>query len=509
MIRRVIESGIPARTKLAAGAKKLAEAVGGTFGPFGQNWFLDKKNTITNDGVSVAREIQLPDEIENRGAAAIREASVKTVEEVGDGTSSSAMLAYAIYDTASKYLSKEGVIGKKTPAEIVRQIENERIEVTDKLIAMSTPIETEEQLIASATVSTESPDLGKLIGSAQWALGKDGYLLAEETAERTSSVEKVKGIRIDNGFGTSQMINNFEKQTLEVEETGVLLTSYTIKTEDDWGAIVDLAEQIKKSRTATKLVVIARAWSDDAIRTCGANINKGGFNIYPLNAPYVDMQERFKDLAAVTGAKFYDSEASDMSDFAVSGIGFASKIIARRFDAIITGNDDEATATRVVERITELTSKHAGSESDFEKKNLSERIAQLNSGFGIIKVGSPSDMERRRLYDKAEDAVNAVRAAFQEGTVPGGGLAFKAIAETMPETSILKRPLCALHEQILSTAPEGFVIEDWVRDSTKVLRVALEKACAVAASFATAGGVVTQQFPKQLDELLKAPQPQE
>lgn len=499
MIRRTIKSGVEARTSLAIGAKKLAEAVGSTFGPFGQNWFLDKKNTITNDGVSVAREIQLPDEAENRGAAALRESAVKTVEEVGDGTSTAVMLAYAIYDTASKLLSKDGVIGKKTGAEIVKQIENERVEITAKLIASSIPVDTEEQLINSAIVSTEDKELGTLIGKAQFEVGKDGYLLAEETAERESSIERVKGIRIDNGFGTSQIINNQEKQTLDIEDTKIILTSFTLR---DLKSVENIINQLVKSGART-ITIIARAWTEEGIKVCLENINAGNVKIYPLNAPYVDMQERFKDLAAVTGAKFFDSEGSTLEDAQLSDIGFAKKIIARRFDAIITGREDEDTKTRIQARVVELTDKLIGSQSDFEKRNLVERTAQLKNGFGIIKVGSPSDMERRRLYDKAEDAVNAVRAAFQEGTVKGGGLAFKEIADTLPDTYLLKRALYTLYEQIVSTAPEGFVIEDWVRDPVKVLRVALEKACAVASSFATAGGVITQAFPKEINELLR------
>ncbi len=498
-MRKVIKSGVDARIGLVSGAKKLVEMVGSTFGPFGQNFFLDKKNAVTNDGVSVAREIQLLDEVENRGVVAIRESAIKTVEEVGDGTSTAIMLAYAIYDTASRFLSKEGVIGKKTSAEIVKQIEKERVEITEKLIAMSTPIDTEEQLINSAIVSTEDKELGTLIGKAQFEIGKSGYLLAEETAERTSSIEMVKGIRIDNGFGTSQIINNQEKQTLDIEDTKVILTSFTMK---DLRPIEKIVTQLVKSGVRT-ITVIARAWTEEGIKVCLENINNATIKIYPLNAPYVDMQERFKDLAAVTGARFFDSESSALEDMQLSDIGFAKKIVARRFDAIITGQENEDTTTRIESRITELNDKFTGSQSDFEKKGLIERIAQLKNGFGIVKVGSPSDMERRRLYDKAEDAVNAVRAAFQEGTVKGAGLAFKEIADTLPDTYILKRPLYTLYEQIISSAPEGFVIEDWVRDPVKVLRVALEKACSAASSFATAGGVITQEFPKQINELLR------
>lgn len=501
MIRRTIKTGVEARTSLAKGAKYLADAVGSTFGPFGQNFFLDKKNAVTNDGVTVAREIQLPDEVENRGATAIREASIKTVEEVGDGTSSAAMLAYSIYDVASRALSKEGVVGQKTSSEIVRQIETEREEITNKLIANATPIETEEQLINSAIVATEDANLGTLIGKAQFKLGKDGYLLAEETAERESSVEFVKGIRIDNGFGTSQVVNNIEKQSLEVDDSRIILTSYSIKTLADWQKVMKVCEVVSKTGS-TIVTIIARAWTDETINYCLQNINKGMMKIYPLNAPYVDMQERFKDMAALTGATFYDSESYALEDIQLTDVGFAKKINARLFDAIITGKDDEATNERITKRVKELQDKFSGSQSEFEKKNLTERIAQLSNGFGIVKIGSSSDMERKRLFDKAEDAVNAVRAAFQEGTVKGAGLAFKEISDSLPDTYLLKRPLCVLYEQIMSTAPKGFIIEDWVRDPVKVLRVALERACSAAASFATAGGVVTETFPKQLDELL-------
>lgn len=507
MIRRTIKTGVEARVALSKGAKILADALSSTFGPFGYNFFLDKKNAVTNDGVSVAREIHLLDEIENRGAAAIREASIKVVDEVGDGTSTAAMLAYAIYEAASRYLAKDGVMGKKTSSELVKQIEIERKEITDKLQTMATPIETEEQLINSAIVATEDTELGTVIGKAQFALGKDGYLLAEETAERSSSVENIKGIRIDNGFGTSQIVNNQEKWTLEVEDTRILLTSYTIKTIPDWQRILKVYEALVKNNEA-RLVVIARAWTDETINFALQNINKGAF-IYPLNAPYQDMQERYKDLAAITGATFYDSEASDLSDITIQGLGYAKKVIARRFDAIITGQDNLTTDERVKTRVGELAMAQSGSQSEFEKKNLSERMAQLTNGFGIIKVGSPSDMERRRLFDKAEDAVHAVRAAYQEGTVKGAGLAFKEISESLPDTYLLKRPLLVLWEQINTTAPKDFVVEDWVRDPVKVLRVALERACAVAASFATAGGVITETFPKQLDELLGKTKPQE
>ena len=502
-IRKIIAIGVEARNKLTKGAQILAEAVSSTLGPYGANFFLEKGHRPTNDGVKIAREMSLTDEVENLGMFALREAAIKTNDEVGDGTTTAITLAWSIYKEASRFLSKDGVVGKKTPAELVKQIEKERKEITEKLKEQSVTITTKEELINSARVAVEDRDLGDLIGSAQWELGKDGLLLAEETAERESSVERVKGIRIDNGFGTSQLVNNVEKQTLEVDDTKILLTTITIKDiVNDWQKVGRLVESAAKSGSS-RVTIIARAWSDDTIRACLENINKGAVKIYPISAPYTDMQERMKDLQAVLGGEFYDSENSTLDDLRVDGLGQAQKVVARRYDAIFTGKNDVLTQARIQKRVAELKEKLTGSASEFEKKSIQERIAQLENGFSLVKVGSPSDMERKRLYDKAEDAVNAVRAAFQEGTVKGAGLAFKEISESLPDDYLLKRPLLSIYEQIKSSAPSDFVIEDWVRDPAMVLRVALEKACAAAASFATAGGAIVQEEPKPLDMLLK------
>lgn len=505
-MRRIIEAGPQARAKLAEGARKIAEAVGSTLGPFGQNWFLDKKNTITNDGVTIAREFHLEDEIENRGATAIREAAIKTVEQVGDGTTTAIMLAYAIYDRASRLLGDETTSAKMRPTEVVLQMERERREIEEQLSKKARKITTKEEVIDSARVAVEDETLGRMIGEAQWELGPEGYLLAEETAERTSSIERVHGIRIDNGFGTSQVINNPEKECLEVEDTLVLLTSYTIKDVKDWQYIMEVCAQVAKDGK-NKLVVIARAWTDETVRFCLENINKGMMRIYPISAPYENMQERFKDLAAVLGGKFYDAESSRLKDVVLSDLGFAAKVTARRFDAVLTGRSDSWTTDRVKARVEELKAALVGTQSDFEKKHLAERIAQLENGFAIVKVGSASDMERRRLFDKCEDAVNAVRAAFQDGTVEGGGLALKLIADSLPDDYLLKYPIMEPYKRIMQSAPPGFVIEDWVRDPLRVVRTALEKACIAAGAFATAGGVITEQKPKPLDEMLRANTP--
>lgn len=502
-----IEIGVKAREELAKGANYLADAVTRTLGPFGENFFIDKGNRITNDGVTVAGEIVnmgsetlidgVPcNEFNKRGARALYEVASKTNDIAGDGTTTATLLAQAIYQVVSKKLSKENVMSIKRPSELTKQLHEELKKVTDLLTKIATPITTREQLVASAIVSTEDTELGTLIGEAQWDLGKDGYLLAEETAEITSSVEKIKGIRIDNGFGTTEIVNNFEKQTLELEDCQILLTSLTMKNQPQFKVFKErIIDPMAKTGSRT-LVVVARAWTDETIKYCMANI-QAGFNVYPLSAPYVNMTQRMKDLAAVTGAHFYDSENSDFDDMVISGLGIAKKVVAKRMDAIITGESD------ITDRVKELEKELEGEVSEFAKKQLQERIAQLTNGFAIIKVGSQSDMERKRLYDKCVDAVNATRAAFQEGTVPGAGLAFKQISESLDDSYLLKRPLMALYEQIMSSAPNDFKIEDWVRDPLKVLRVALEQAVTAAGSFATAGGVSTDAWPKDLDTLLK------
>lgn len=491
---KVILIGTDARNKLIEGVDFLAKAVKSTMGPFGQNFLLEKKNRVTNDGVTVARAMEHPEEIPNRGLIAAREAAVKTVDEVGDGTSTAIALTHAILKEAIRYLGdeKKQLIAKKTPIEVVRQIEEERVLVTEKLVAMAKPIKTREALIKSALVSVEDEELAELIGGAQFDLGPEGILIAEETAEKTSSVERVHGLRIDNGFGTSVLINNEEKQQLEVDDTRVILTNYTLQ---DLKPLQNIIDQLVKTGTRT-ITIVARAFTSECIQVCLKNINGGAVKIYPINAPYTDQNEVMKDLAAVLGGKYIFDEEMSLDDVQLSDVGFAERLVARRYDAVITGKNSPVTQVRVDTRIDELTKKISGEVSEFEKKNIESRIAQLKNGFALIKVGATSETERGYKKDKADDAVNAVKAAYQEGVVPGAGLAFKKIAEELPDTAILKRPLMSIYEHITYTAPKDFEIPDWVKDPVKVLRVALEKACSVASVLATAAGAETTAFDK-------------
>lgn len=485
MSKKVIKIGTEARMELIKGADFLADAVKSTLGPFGLNFFLEKGNRVTNDGATVAREIEVEDEIQQRGVVGLREATLKTNDEVGDATTTATLLAQAILKEASKYLPDEkSIIGKKTPSELLRMIDSEYKYVEALLKEMATPITTEEELIKSAIVSVEDENLGRIIGSAQWELGPDGILIAEETLDPECSVEMVQGIRIDNGLGSSISINNQEKGALEVSDVKIILTSHTIQTLEPLHEIMSTLHK----NGARSLVIVARAFTTEAIMECMAHVQKG-YPIYPINAPYTDMNEVMKDLAAVLGGRFINVEESPLDSIQLSDVGYAKKVLGKRYSSILAGhNDDPSIKQRVEERVGELQEALKGTLSVFERRNLEARVAQLTTGIGIVKVGASSDMARKRLQDKAEDCVNAVRHAYKTGTVPGAGLAYKAASDELDEGSILKRPLYAVYEQIMSTAPEGFVIEDWVRDPLKVVVVALEKACSVAGNFATAHG---------------------
>jgi len=483
-----------AREELIKGADYIGEAVKTTLGPFGGNFFLEKGDKVTNDGVSVAREIECEDEIQNKGAREIFKASNKTNLEVGDGTTTAVILAQSILKEASRLLGSKskGIFGKKTPVEIINQINKEKDEVIAKLKEMSKPVDTKEKLIDSAKVSVEYDDLGELIGGMQWELGKNGKIIAEEVNKRESSIDKVPGLRIDNGFVASHLINNPEKQTFEVTECRTLLTNYTIK---DYKQIEKIAEQLFRAGI-TKLVIIAGGFTSEFIKFCVENINTGGMHFYPLNAPFTDQADAMKDLQAILGGKFYHYESADLDSMVVDDIGYVEKITAQRFKADIVGKKDINSERRIAKRVEDLKLRLAECGSDFERTMLGDRIAQLEGGFALLSIGANSETERKHRKDKADDACNAVRHALRDGVVDGAGLAFKQISDSLPDTCILKRPLLSIYEQIKFSAPKDWEVPVWVKDPVAVLVSALNNACSIAGTFATASGVIVTAKPK-------------
>lgn len=521
MKKRVSKIGIPARDSLVKGADYMANAVKMTLGPFGLNFALEKNGEITNDGVTIARELAsgaIHDEIEARGARMLLEAATKTEERGCDGTTTATILAQAITAEAIVRLPNLDTVSaknKKKPSEIKLQIEKECAEVLEILDKMAVPIKDEKSLIKSAMVSTGNKELAELLGKTQFEIGKEGYIIAEETGDKFCSIEKVFGVRIDNGIVSSLAINNAEKQTLELKNIAILLTDYVIKDlrpailnyDKETGIGTGIGNKMA-DRGMTDLIIIGRHFEPVAIKQCLDNM-KTGFNIYPINAPYVDQKEIMKDLVAVLGGRFISTDSASLESAEISDLGCVSKIEANRVSAIIAGRDDDKSKERIKNRLAELREQYKGSKSDFEKKLLEQRIAQLQNGFGLLKIGSVTDIDRKFLKRKADDAVGAVRLALQEGVVDGGGLAFKKISDSLPDSYILKKPLMSIYNQIIASAPTGFTIEKWVKDPVKVLKVALQHACSVSAIFATAGGAICEMLPKPIDQMLRENKPTE
>lgn len=486
-----VEKPTAAQDKILNGVNFLCDAVKQTLGPHGKNFLLEKGIKITNDGISIAKEIQLKDEVEDLAVRIAREAAVKTNDEAGDGTTTTLTLLQAILKEAVRLLPGKKLIGKKSVIQIRKQIHEECALVIEKLRALAKPVESKEALIEVARVAVEDKDLATLIGSAQWELGPGGTLIPEEHLNPEDAFERIPGIRTDNGLGATQVINNHEKDRLEVKDVPVIMTNHTLKT---LAPIKALLEALVKNGSR-KFVIVARAYTQLAIRQCQENL-QSGIEIFPINAPYVHQREIMKDMEAVLGGRYIDEEEGELEDMNVSDVGFAKQVIAARYSAYFTGVEDEKSKERIAIRVEKLKKELQGDQSIFMKRSFEQRISQLTSGFGIIKVGAKSETDRKYKFDKVEDAANAVKSALVEGTVPGAGLAFKIISDEMPEDSILKRPLLAPYQQIMSNAGDDFVIEPWVRNSLKVERVALEYACQVAADLATTCGAVTSERKK-------------
>ncbi len=486
--------GTEARDKVIKGADYVANMVKSTLGPFGTNCLLEKGNRPTNDGYTISAELAgtVVDEFERRGALALHEASAKTNDEVGDATSTAETLTQAIIKEALKHLpSDKKIVSRKKPSEILQMIEESKNNVIAKLKEISTPVESEQALIESAKVSVEDEELAQLIGSTQWNIGKFGFIIAEEVNEPKSSVQIVKGIRLDNGFGTPFLITNQAEQSLELADCPIILTNYIFHKQDILNLKPIVDQLILQKRN--KLVVIARAFDADAIQLCMQSMQTG-FLIAPLNAPYVYQSEIMKDLSAITGATYYDTEEKDISELNQKDVGFATKVVARRFDAIVTGvEDNPLIADSIQQRVKQLEEKLNGTISDFERKGIQARVSQFQGGFAILKVGSETPFERKYKFDKATDAVNSVRLALQGGTVKGAGLAFKEIGENLLDTDILKKPLTCIYDQIITSAPEGYEVPEWVRDPYLTLVSALKNACSVAGQFASINCVITTQ----------------
>jgi chaperonin GroEL len=513
-----------ARQAIKRGVDQLADAVKVTLGPKGRNVVLDKgfgSPQIVNDGVTIAKEIELKDKIENLGAELVKEVATKTNDVAGDGTTTATLLTQAIIAEGFK-----NVAAGANPMEIKKGIEKGVNAVTEELkTKISKPISSDEEITQVASISANDPKLGKIIAEAMKEVGNDGVITVEESQSFGIEKDVVKGMQFDKGYVSPYMVTNADKMEAEYQDAYILLTDKKISAMND---IVPLLEKI--SQVGKKdLVIIAEDIDGEALATLVVNKIRGAFNALAIKAPgFGDRRkEMLEDIAVLTGAKVISEEVGlTLENVELEMLGQAHKVISSKENTTIVegkGNKEE-----LDNRIGRVKAEIESSSSDFDKDKLKERLAKLAGGVAVIKVGAATETEAKETKLRIEDAINATKAAIEEGVVPGGGVALfraKAILDNVDlegeqkvGIEILRRALEEPIRQIaINAGKDGAVIAEEVRkltgnmgynaksdkfedlveagiiDPTKVTRSALQNAASVSALLLTTECVVTDE----------------
>ena len=519
-----------ARKKLKAGVDKVADAVKVTLGPKGRNVVLDEgfgSPTITNDGVTIAKKIEVEDKVENIGAEIIKEIASKTNDAAGDGTTTATVLAQAITTEGLK-----NVTAGASPLSLKRGLEKAMRNVIDHLQRISRPVSTKEEMQQVATISAEDAELGTLIGEIMEEVGKDGVITVEESQTFGIQKEIVKGLQFDRGYISPYMISNAERMEAVLEDPYILITDKKISSIQE---ILPVLEAISKTGKK-ELVIIAEDLEGDALATLVVNKLRGIFNTLAIKAPgFGDRKnEMLQDIAVVTGAQVISEEVGlKLENIELGQLGSARRIVATKDDTTIVEGKGEK--EQIDARVKQIRTQIEENTSEFDKEKLQERLAKLSGGVAVLKVGAASEVEQKARQHKTEDALNATKAAVEEGIVPGGGVALLRAAKMLDESQItdeeerlgykiLKRALEAPIRQIAQNAgkdgsviasdvaksEEGFgynaatdTIEDLVAagvvDPTKVVRIALENAVSASAMLLTTE-VVVADLPDDKDK---------
>jgi len=512
-----------ARKKLKAGADKLANAVKITIGPKGRNVALDKgfgSPTITNDGVSIAKEIDLEDKIENMGAEIVKEVAEKTNDVAGDGTTTAIILAQAMITEGLK-----NVVAGANPLALKRGIERGVEKLIEQLKGMAKKITTKEEMAQVATISAESAEIGGLIAEVMAEVGKDGVITVEES--KTFGIQKniVKGLQFDRGYISPYMITDAERMEAVYEDPYILIADKKITALNEILPILEKIVQAGKK----EMIIIADEIEGDALATLIVNKLRGIFNTLAIKAPgFGDRKkEMLEDIAAVTGATVISEEKGIKLDKVdLSMLGSARRVVATKENTtIVEGKGDKE---KIEARVSQIKKEIIASDSQFDKEKLQERLAKLAGGVAVIKVGAATEVEQKAKQHKTEDALSATKAAVEEGIVPGGGVALirasaildllSLIGDEKTGLNILKRALEEPIRQISQNAgidgavvvqkvkegqggfgfnAEKMIYEDLliagIVDPTKVVRSALQNAASAASMFLTTECVVAEK----------------
>ncbi|OGZ07671.1 MAG: chaperonin GroL [Candidatus Lloydbacteria bacterium RIFCSPHIGHO2_02_FULL_54_17] len=423
-----ILSGEAARRALKAGVDKVANAVKITIGPRGRNVVLDKgygAPTITNDGVSIAKEISLPDKMENMGAEIVKEVASKTDEVAGDGTTTAVVLFQSL---VSEGLSRT-TLGAN-PMGVRRGMEAALGDAVEALKKVAKPIKTDAEIEQVATIAVESPEFGKKIAETIKEVGKDGVVTVEESQSFGIESEIVEGTEFDKGYVSPYMITNSERMEAVYKDAYILLTDKKISSIQD---VLPLLEKMA-STGHKELVIIADDVDGEALTTFVVNKLRGGFSTLAVKAPgYGDRKkELLADIAVVTGGIVVSDEVGlKFENVTMEMLGRAGRVIATKDKTTIV--DGKGKKAKVEERVKEIKGQLANTDSKYDKEKLEERMAKLSGGVAILRVGAATETEMKYLKLKIEDAVKATKAAIAEGIVPGGGTALVRVAQSLWE----------------------------------------------------------------------------
>ena len=419
MASKVIIYGQEARKALENGVDALANAVRVTLGPRGRNVVLDKKfgsPTITNDGVTIAKDIELPDMFENMGAQLVREVASKTNDVAGDGTTTATVLAQAMVHAGMK-----NVTAGANPMFIKRGIEKVVERVVEFIKGMAVPVETSEAIAQAATISANNDKvIGQLIAEAMDKVGKDGVITVEESKTMHTELEHVEGMQFDKGYISPYFVTDSERMEAVLEDPYILIVEKKISAIND---IVHLLEDI--SRSGHPLLVIAEDIEGEALATLVVNKLRGVLNIAAVKAPgFGDRRkEMLKDIAILTGAQVVSDEIGlKLENVGLDSLGSAVRVkIDKDNTTIVEGKGEQE---QIKARIDQIRHQIAESDSDYDREKLQERLAKLAGGVAVIRVGAATETELREKKHRLEDALSATRAAVEEGIIPGGGTAF-------------------------------------------------------------------------------------
>jgi len=435
MAKQVIY-GEELKKKLQKGVDTVANAVKVTLGPRGRNVILDKgygTPTITNDGVSIAKEITLKDKFENMGAEIVKEVAQKTNELAGDGTTTATVLTQALVTEGLK----QTTMGLNSMA-VRAGMEHAAVDVVTALRAMATQISSTEEIKQVATISAESIEIGEKIAETIESVGKDGVVTVEESQSFGIETELTEGMQFDKGYVSPYMVTNPDRMEAEYKNAHILITDKKISSVQE---ILPLLEKI--AQTGKKeLVIIADDVEGEALATFVVNKLKGGFSVLAVKAPgYGDRKkEMLADIAVTTGGQVITDEIGlDLKTTELSMLGKADRVVSTKDDTVIVGG--AGTKESIDARVKALKAQLESTTSKFDKEKIEERIAKLTGGVAVIRVGAATETEMKYLKLKIEDAVNATKAAIEEGIVPGGGTSLARAAAVVEKDILAKKNL--------------------------------------------------------------------